>query len=189
MGPSGVDRCMGEASISDGAILRAAADGSPDAAAELAQLFWPELFRVANLIVRDPGAAEDIAQEALLAALRASAAYDGRRPLKPWLIRITTNRSLDWVRDRSRRPNEVALSHAAERVEDTEADQLPSLQDGLESLDPELRAMVVLRYVLDYRSDEIGEMLGISASTVRTRLARALSTLRVELTEQEEIVR
>src|SRR5213079_3097571 len=75
-------------------------------AADLEALFrehWPRAYRAAYLVVHDAAAAEDIAQEAFLAALRALDRFDRRRPFGPWLHRIVVNRAIDWARARSLR--------------------------------------------------------------------------------------
>jgi RNA polymerase sigma factor (sigma-70 family) len=70
----------------------------------LVRRHWDAAHRTAFLIVQDTAAAEDIAQEAMLAAVRAIDGFDRRRPFRPWLHRIVVNRSLDWVKARQRRP-------------------------------------------------------------------------------------
>ena len=135
-----------------------------------------------------PEAAEDIAQEAMLSAIRALRRFDAKRPLRPWLIAIVTNRSLDWTRQRVRHP-EVALSVAepeSSGTAETRGGDRADLRRALEELDPETRAMVVLRYVLDFRAPEIGEALQIPAATVRTRLSRGLQQIRSRLLEEAE---
>ncbi|MDX6518659.1 MAG: hypothetical protein QOF50_1505, partial [Gaiellaceae bacterium] len=75
-------------------------------AADLERLFrahWPLAYRAALLVVRDSAAAEDIAQESFLAAVRALERFDRRRPFGPWLHRIVVNRSIDWTRARTLR--------------------------------------------------------------------------------------
>src|SRR5881397_656962 len=75
-------------------------------AADVEALFrhhWPLASRAAYLVVHDAAAAEDIAQEAFLAALRALDRFDRRRPFGPWLHRIVVNRAIDWTRARSLR--------------------------------------------------------------------------------------
>src|SRR3954452_582222 len=74
---------------------------------------WGPAYRAAYLIVRDAGAAEDIAQEAFLAAIRALDRFDRRRPFGPWLHRIVVNRAIDWSRARALR-HEVAEQVEAE---------------------------------------------------------------------------
>src|SRR5438094_5859234 len=73
-------------------------------AADLEALFrehWPRAYRAAYLVVHDSAAAEDIAQEAFLAALRNLDRFDRRRPFGPWLHRIVVNRAIDWARARA----------------------------------------------------------------------------------------
>jgi RNA polymerase sigma-70 factor, ECF subfamily len=161
----------------EAALIREARNGSADAVETLVRRHWDAAHRTAFLIVHDSGAAEDIAQEAMLAAVRALDGFDRKRPFRPWLHRIVVNRSLDWLRARQRRPEvsgEPAGEEAAPATEEMSAD----LMAALGALDPEQRALVVLRHVLGYRSSELGRMLGLPPATVRTRLARALRQLR-----------
>ena len=82
--------------------MRAAQGGSAEALEALFKLHWPAAFRAAYYIVHDAAAAEDIAQEAFLAAVRALDRFDGRRPFAPWINRIVVNRAIDFTRVRGR---------------------------------------------------------------------------------------
>jgi RNA polymerase sigma-70 factor, ECF subfamily len=167
----------------EAALIRHARDGSADAVETLVRRHWDGAHRTAFLIVQDAAAAEDIAQEAMLAAVRAIDGFDRRRPFRPWLHRIVVNRSLDWVKARQRRP-EVSGEPAAGVATEAPApvDELSAdLMEALGALDPDQRALVVLRHVLGYRSSELAGMLGLPPATVRTRLARALHQLRTLL--------
>src|ERR1700742_2892605 len=93
---------------SDAALVRAAQRGSTEAIDELFRRHWPSAHRAAFLVVHDASAAEDIAQEAFLAALRALDRFDRRRPLGPWLHRIVVNRAIDWTRARALRAEAAA---------------------------------------------------------------------------------
>ena len=84
-------------------LVRAAQDGSGEALEALFKLHWPAAFRSAYYIVHDAAAAEDIAQEAFLAAVRALDRFDGRRPFSPWINRIVVNRAIDFARARALR--------------------------------------------------------------------------------------
>src|SRR5438270_672905 len=85
------------------ARLRAARGGSLDALEELFRAHWPGAYRAAFLVVHDAAAAEDIAQESFLAAIRSLDRFDRRRPFGPWLHRIVVNRAIDWTRARALR--------------------------------------------------------------------------------------
>ncbi|MEA2419899.1 MAG: hypothetical protein QOE60_2105 [Thermoleophilaceae bacterium] len=166
-------------------LVRDAKRGSADAIEELVRSNWHAAHRAAFLIVQDASAAEDIAQEAILAAVRAIDDFDRRRPFRPWLHRIVVNRSLDWLRARGRRPEvgvePTEIAAAASEREDGLSDEL---MEALRQLDSEERALVILRHLLGYRSSELAEMLSLPAATVRTRLARSLEKLRAILGER-----
>src|SRR5947207_13507269 len=85
------------------AWIRGAQQGSVSDLEALFRHHWPKAYRAAYLVVHDSGAAEDIAQEAFLAAVRGLDRFDRRRPFGPWLHRIVVNRAIDWSRSRARR--------------------------------------------------------------------------------------
>ena len=122
----------------------------------------------------------------MLAAVRAIDSFDRRRPFRPWLHRIVVNRSLDWLRARARRPEvSVEVAGPAQGAADR-ADRLSDeLMEALAGLEPDDRALVVLRHLFGYRAPELGRMLDMPAATVRTRLARALARLRTRLEAEE----
>jgi RNA polymerase sigma-70 factor, ECF subfamily len=97
----------------EGALVRDAQRGSSEALEELFRRHWRRAHRAAFLVIGDAAAAEDIAQESFLAAIRAIDRFDRRRPFGPWLHRITVNRAIDFSRARSLRAESV-LSAAAE---------------------------------------------------------------------------
>jgi RNA polymerase sigma-70 factor, ECF subfamily len=159
------------------AWVRRAQAGSASDFEALFRAHWAPAYRAAYLIVRDSAAAEDIAQEAFLAAVRALDRFDRRRPFGPWLHRIVVNRAIDWSRARALRPEAEAVESAApERPE--RDDELLRQLDGLT---PEHRAVIVLRYLLDYTPGEIAELLELPRGTVNSRLRRGLDSLKDRL--------
>ena len=93
--------------------IRAAQAGSQEALEQLYRRHWPWAHRAAYLVVHDAAAAEDIAQEAFLSAVRALDRFDRRRPFGPWLNRIVVNRAIDWARARALR-REAAIEPEVE---------------------------------------------------------------------------
>src|ERR671914_2184596 len=101
------------------ASVRAAQRGSASGIEALFRLHWPRAYRAAYLVVHDAAAAEDIAQEAFLAAIRNLDRFDRGRPFGPWLHRIVVNRAIDWSRARQLRA-ETTAPQFGEWEEDTE---------------------------------------------------------------------
>jgi RNA polymerase sigma-70 factor (ECF subfamily) len=155
--------------------------------------------------------AEDMVQETLLAAWRSLEAFEGRASVRSWLYTIATNRCLNALRARSRRPREVpAMADPLEptrRIEPVWLDPYPDvlLEDipdrsagpaaryearesielsfivGLQHLPPRQRAALVLGDVLGLRTAEVAEMLGTGEASVKGALQRARAALRARL--------
>jgi RNA polymerase sigma-70 factor (ECF subfamily) len=158
-------------------LIKEAQRGSRDALAELYALHWPRAHRAAYLVVHDAGAAEDIAQDAFLAAVDALDRFDRQRPFGPWLHRIVINRAVDWGR------REALRRSAGDPAEHAGAATTPEsigggLMPALAQLPSEQRAVVVLRHLLEYTPGEIAHMLGLPRGTVNSRLRRGLDQLR-----------
>jgi RNA polymerase sigma-70 factor, ECF subfamily len=165
------------------AWVRAAQAGSDEAMEALFRVHWRPAHRAAYLIVQDAAAAEDIAQEAFLAAIRALDRFDRRRPFGPWLHRIVVNRAIDWSRARALR-REVAESFESEAPPERDEGWSEAIVEALAVLDPDQRAAVVLRHLLEYTPGEIAQLLELPRGTVNSRLRRALDRLAVELGEE-----
>lgn len=164
---------------SEAALIRAAQEGSEEAVEELFARHWGQAYRAAFLVTGDAAAAEDIAQEAFLSALRALPRFDVRRPLRPWLHRIVVNRAIDFSRARALR-NEVGADRAVESVAAAGGDRRALDEDvaaALSALSAEQRAVVVLRYLLEFTPGEIGTILDLPRGTVNSRLRRGLDAL------------
>ncbi|WP_205696241.1 RNA polymerase sigma factor [Conexibacter sp. SYSU D00693] len=162
------------------AAVRRALRGDEAALDVLFRAHWPAAYRAAWLVVRDPHAAEDIAQEAFVAAVRALERFDRRRPFGPWLRTIVARRAIDAQRSRALR----------REVGDAPLEALPAPEDGppddallaaVAALPDDQRTVVALRHLLELTPTEIGELLGVPRGTVNSRLRRALDALAQEL--------
>ncbi len=136
--------------------------------------------RLARSLV-DADAAEDVAQEAMIAALDA-------RPLllRAWLSRVVSNLARQTVRRQTRRRRRERAAGQAERVAATDelvarAEVLRSVVDEVLALDPPSRDVILLRYFDDVAPREIARRLGEPPGTVRSRLKRALDRLRARI--------
>jgi RNA polymerase sigma-70 factor (ECF subfamily) len=168
-------------------LVAEAQRGSSDAFEALFRAHWPRAYRAAYLVTHDAAAAEDIAQESFLAAIRALDRFDRRRPFGPWLHRIVVNRAIDAARSRALR-REVHASAAADvaAAEAPPAGLSDVLTVALAELVPEQRAVVALRYLLEYTPGEIAALLELPRGTINSRLRRALDRLGELLDEEGE---
>jgi RNA polymerase sigma-70 factor, ECF subfamily len=171
-------RLRGVRARSERSLIRGALAGSE---ADLELLFrrhWPRAYRAAFLIVHDHAAAEDIAQEAFVSAVRRLDRFDRRRPFAPWLGAIVANRAIDWVRARtSRREITGGVPEQAAPADQPVGRYSEEVLAALAGLPPEQRAVVVMRYVLDHTPGEIAKALELPRGTVNSRLRRGLDAL------------
>jgi RNA polymerase sigma-70 factor (ECF subfamily) len=170
---------------SEAALVRGALAGVEDDLAELFRRHWRDAYRTAYFIVHDTAAAEDIAQEAFLSAMRHLPRFDVRRRFAPWLGRIVANRAIDHTR--ARRARREAAGAPAEPSSGTMGAAHPFSDEvvaALRDLTPEHRAVVVLRYVLELTPGEIARALELPRGTVNSRLRRGLDALEAALGEE-----
>jgi len=156
---------------------------------EVARTYGRFLYTVAYRLTGNGEDANDLVQEALLRVRKGLRTY---RPgsMEGWLSRITTNVFLDQARRRSRRPvdrlpvdPDRVLPSAPSADEALSAEVLSSeIQDAITGLPVEFRAAVVLSDVVGMSYAEIGEALSVPLGTVRSRIHRGRSLLRVALT-------
>jgi RNA polymerase sigma-70 factor (ECF subfamily) len=158
-------------------LVRRARDGDSDAFAELYRRHFATVYRVAFLVCHDAAAAEDIAQESFLAAIRNLDRFERGRPVRPWLARIASNRAIDWVRARNRRA-ESGLDEAPAAAAGVEPGDALAL---IARLPAEQRQVVALRFVLDLTPGEIAALLDLPRGTVNSRLRRGLDALGASL--------
>jgi RNA polymerase sigma-70 factor (ECF subfamily) len=160
---------------------------SPDAIRALANELpahgrW--VRQLARTLVRDEASAEDLAQEAQLAALRRADSIGGA--LGPWLARVTRNFARRGWRDAARRLNRERAAARPEAVPgaDESAARLEiqrRLVEELAALEPALREVLVRRFFDGWSSARIARASREPAATVRWRLQRGLAELRARL--------
>jgi RNA polymerase sigma-70 factor (ECF subfamily) len=165
---------------SEADLVALARGGAQDAAEELVRRHWPDAWRAALLMTRDPALAEDVVQDAFERALRGLGGFDGTRPFAPWLHRIVTNRALDLL-PRGPRVTELDETVPSPTNPYVLADDTTELIDALGELSAERRSVVILRLLFGYSPSEVAELLEIEVGTVHSRLSRGLAELRGRL--------
>ena len=142
-------------------------------------------YGFARWLTRDPVQAQDVAQEAMLRALRYFHAFRGGEP-RPWLLRIVRNTWLDARKRRAvEQPLEVAEDEAAEgptpEQSAIDGDRRRQVAAALAALPTEAREILVLREIEDLSYKEIAAVLDLPIGTVMSRLARAREKLAGDL--------
>ncbi len=181
------------------------AEGADRAAwGELVQRYQDRLFGVCLRMVGDRDTAADLTQDAFVKVIQGLDSWDGRSRLSTWMIRVTMNVCLSHLRaakvrrhrsldapikppvmgsDSADSPITTLGGQAAAREPGTESsvqqhEQQRRLLAALADLDPEQRAIIVLRDVQGLDYDQIAAALGVAVGTVKSRLFRARLALR-----------
>lgn len=158
------------------------------------------VYNLALRLVGNPVDAEDLAQDALLRALKALPAFRGDSSQTTWVYRITVNTWKNRVRSEKRRsfwkmlPLNLLFGGDEEEGEEVLAAKDPPIDAGLESeetaqevqkalleLDRDQRAVIVLRDLKGLSYEEVAETLDVPEGTVKSRLARARNVLKARL--------
>ena len=165
-------------------LVERARGGDHDAFAELARAAAVRLDQTARLILRDGELARDAVQEGLIRAWRDLRKLRDPDRFDAWVYRLTVHACLDIARQRRRRVIEVELVPMyAPALPDASAAQADrELVDAvLRELDEQGRAIVVLHYYLGLPLTDVAATLGIPIGTVKSRLHRALTAMRVAI--------
>jgi RNA polymerase sigma factor (sigma-70 family) len=165
------------------AFVERARQGDHDAFAVLAAAAISRLDAAARLILRDRELARDIVQETLLHAWRDLPGLRDPDRFDAWLNRLLTHAAIDETRRRRRRVIEVELT--AIDVSDVAADggffDRDEIRRAFRRLEPEQRAVIVLRFYLDLSVAETAASLGLPVGTAKSRINRAIAALRAAL--------
>ena len=171
------------------ACLRGVAEGNREAFSALFRFWQPLLVRYATgLLGGDRTAAEDVADEALLAVWQQAGRFAGNGSAAGWLRRIARNKAIDWLR---RQRESLLPADAMAALTDNLASPAQSASDLAEQqseraalvralgvLSLEHREAIWLCYFEELSIQEVAEIAGCPANTVKTRLFHARRILR-----------
>jgi len=171
-------------------LVGRAAAGDEVAFARLIAEYNGPMARVAYVIVGDREQTLDAVQSAWTIAWRRLGSLRDPSQVKAWLISIAANEARQLVR-RQRRATVVDISQAMTTPVAIDRDMagVIDLERALRDLNADDRRLLALRFVAGLDSTEIAHLLGISASGVRSRLARLLERLREQLEPDGETTR
>lgn len=183
---------------SDAALVELARGGDEMAIRTLVRRHNQRLFRVARAVLHNDGEAEDVVQASYVKAFTHLAGFRGDAAFATWLTRIAVNEATSRLR---RRRQTIGVERIdIERGQSAQIIQFPSLQpqvdpetemsrqeirhvleEAIDTLPAEFRAVFVLRDVEGLSIEETASSLGIKSETVRSRLYRARKLMRAAI--------
>jgi RNA polymerase sigma-70 factor, ECF subfamily len=164
--------------------VRRALAGDADAFEWIVTTFSTDMAQVCFVVCGDHALAEEAVAGAWPLAWRRLDTLRETDRLKSWLISIAANQARQIARSRRRRAvREIPVSTIEEPTSSTEHDAHIDLADALSRLEPEDRALLALRYVAGFDSNELARATGLTPSGTRARLARLLDRMRTELSD------
>ena len=174
-------------------MVAQARGGAQTAYADLLRRYERPVYALIVRMVRDPGLAEDLAQEVFLKAFRSLGSFDPERKFSSWLFKIAHNATVDHLRRREvetqpldggadaveDRPVRQIADPAAETPEAARqrADLRQALETSIAGLRPVYREVMLLRFQEELSYDEIAEVTGLPLGTVKTFIHRARKEL------------
>lgn len=173
----------------DAALVDAALKGDTGAFSRLMQRHKQRLYLFVRRYVGDADEAMDLMQESFVAAWSALDRFDLKRPFTVWLRRIAINKCRDWSRRRRVRQfffaatslNEATSQAASETSEASDPEletRLAELDRAIAALPSALKEALLLTAFDGLSQQEAGELLGVSAKAIETRIYRAKQHLR-----------
>lgn len=176
-------RAWDDGGVDDRALIDAVLAGDRDLFSLLVERETPAVYRACHRILGQRHDAEDVTQEAFIAAFRSMGSYRGEGTLRAWLLRIATR--LSFRRLAQRKPSEP-LDAAHDRAASPElepagallaAEQRTLVRDAVAALPERHREVVALRFFADLSLAEIADITGRPVNTVKTHLRRGLEGL------------
>ncbi len=162
-------------------------EGDRQAQSQLYKLYYKAMYSISFRILNDSMEAEDVMQEAFLSAFRNIESYKGQVSFGAWLKRIVVNRSLDQLKKRRIKFEEVTEKTAqiSESEMETTAVNIQTIKEAIQDLPDGYRVVLSLFLIEGYDHEEISSILGITNSSSRTQLLRAKNKLRNNLAGKE----
>ena len=175
-------------------LLELARTGDADAFGEICRAYETRLLRQAMTLCGNPCLAEDLAQDTLVEAWKCLHRFNGRCQFFTWLCAILLNRHRNLVRRKRPTPIASLMAHDQDEFQEklgqmADGDSLPDqaaelreqaalVLECLQTLPAKQQQVIYLRFYVDHSIEGIAAALDCSVGTVKSRLFRALETLR-----------
>ena len=171
--------------------VSAAKNGDQEAFSQLVLRYEKKVYALALRMCRNPEDAEEAAQEAFLSAWQGLPFFRGDSSFSTWLYRLTSNACVDLLRRENRHnaaagpslddeelPLDIPDSAPTPEAATEQAELRELIEEGLQSLTPEYREVLVLREIHQLSYDEIADALSLDLGTVKSRISRGRRQLR-----------
>lgn len=161
--------------------------GDRQAFRHLVEANSPRVYTAVLRIVRDSGAAEEIAQDAFLQAYRSLATFRREAVFTTWLLRIAINKALDYCRSQGSRPPvdrdpaDIASCLPSPETQVLVKEEIWQLREQVQALPPVYRRVIHQYYFRELSYKQIAQAEGVTEKTVESRLYRAKALLRKSL--------
>jgi len=169
-------------------IIDQCREGNEKAQFQLYKLYYKGMFSICLRMINDEMEAEDVMQEAFLSAFKKINTYKGEVSFGAWLKKIVINRSLDHLKKKKVKFQEI--NERTTEIEDyqmeTKEVNLHAIKNAIQNLPDGYRVILSLYLIEGYDHEEISQILGISNSNSRTQFLRSKNKLR-ELLKNKEI--
>jgi RNA polymerase sigma-70 factor, ECF subfamily len=178
----------GEASLneSDVALIRAAMSGRSESFSTLVTHYRNFVYRTVYGILRNAADAEDVTQETFIKVYQSLKGLRQPETFPTWLARTAVRTALNWV-EKSNRSRAAPLEGNIGYVQRDEyrSTQIRiDVENALNQLSPEHRAVIVLRELHGFNYEEMARILEVPVGTVRSRLFNARTKLRQLLSDE-----
>jgi RNA polymerase sigma factor (sigma-70 family) len=161
--------------------------GDQQAQFRLYKLYYKPMFSVSMRIINNPTEAEDVMQEAFLKAFKKIDTYKGEVSFGAWLKKIVINRSLDHLKKKKVKFEEIKekTNQIADYQMETKEVNIEAIKKAIQLLPDGYRVVLSLYLIEGYDHEEISQILGISNASSRTQLLRAKNKLKEQLKDKE----
>ena len=191
MSPSNQRETADMKHLSDQDLMKRVQGGDHSSASEIFDRYGRRIFNFAYRFLRNNEAAEDATQDVFVKMLKNARQFQGDAKLSTWLFSITANHCRDHLRKADNKPKEPAevllsipdssVESADKRLERKESED--RVRIALERLTPEQREAILLSRYQGLSYAEIAEISGCSEGAVKTRVFRAMESLKKILSE------
>ncbi|MBN1355397.1 sigma-70 family RNA polymerase sigma factor [bacterium] len=174
--------------------------GNSQAFQSLVERYQRLVYDTVVRMVYDPETARDLTQEVFVNAYVKLHTFDARYPFRIWIHRIAVNRTIDFLRrkkpeyllvdqhsdpDSRSLPMQIADSRPNPEANLESSETAERIKRAVYMLEPNLKAIIILRHFREMNYDQIAETLGIPIGTVKNRLFRAREKLQAVLVKDE----